>query len=213
MPNSYNDSLKEVTAVDLIYQQLSWVLNRYLSLDPVLVDLLSPLKFKRINLDIRGLPTPFSLYFTSHHIEVSPQIIESQLTIKGGLSTFVLLGLAETSAEKKRYQQQLELEGDLELAQDFHAFWSAIYIDWEGLLGKAITNPLAVIFGKGIGFVRKGCQYSKESLCQTLSEYLQEESLLLPPRQQVNDWVDDIHELRLAVDRLEAKIYHLETLR
>jgi ubiquinone biosynthesis protein UbiJ len=54
-------------------------------------------------------------------------------------------------------------------------------------------------------------EQSVTNLRQDLTEYLQEESKHLPPRQEVEDFFTDISELRDDVERLEIKINSAET--
>jgi ubiquinone biosynthesis protein UbiJ len=60
--------------------------------------------------------------------------------------------------------------------------------------------------------VRRTSHWAAENLktlVSDLSEYLTEEARLLPTRIELDNWTVDVDELRMAVDRIEARLRRL----
>jgi ubiquinone biosynthesis protein UbiJ len=52
--------------------------------------------------------------------------------------------------------------------------------------------------------------YAEQSCAKDINEYIHEEAKWLPAREALQDLFDDIDDLRMDVDRLEARIKHLK---
>ena len=52
-----------------------------------------------------------------------------------------------------------------------------------------------------------------DSLGKDVSEYLQEESRQIPSQHEIKDYLTNVDEIRLAADRVEARIKQLQSIR
>lgn len=107
-------------------------------------------------------------------------------------------------------QGRIEVNGDVTLAQQLQAVINRLEPDWEAALAARIGDVPAHFLGRR---VREAIQWSRrahESLLANVEEYLHEETRTLPPRAELDARFQDIDDLRLAVDRLEARTARLE---
>jgi len=101
----------------------------------------------------------------------------------------------------------LSMKGDVILAQLLQRCFQCndINIDWErcfsDIAGESLGYPLlAALRG-----TRQKVRQIRDHARHRTSDYFQEEIALLPLASEVRDFCDKVDELRLAMDRLEAK--------
>lgn len=100
----------------------------------------------------------------------------------------------------------LVVEGDHESAQLFQKMIFELNIDWEEELSKYTGDIVAT---RAIYYLKQLRSYSTENssaLEQMVVEYLQDEARLLPAAYEMHDFLDAVDDLRLQVDRLDAKL-------
>ncbi|ARN74198.1 ubiquinone biosynthesis accessory factor UbiJ [Oceanicoccus sagamiensis] len=105
---------------------------------------------------------------------------------------------------------ELELHGDSQALISLQKILKQLDIDWEA--------PLASIFGDVIGHqlgrnIRQGFRFGLQALQgikRQVDEYIVEESDLVPPRWQVDHFLNDIDQLAMRTDRLNAQIQKLK---
>ena len=106
---------------------------------------------------------------------------------------------------------ELELHGDSNALIELQKIAKQLDLDWE--------EPLANIFGDVIGHqlgrgLRKSFSLAKHfftSIQRQTSEYIKEESDLLPADWELNRFYNDVDSLKLRTERLEAKLHKLRT--
>ena len=64
-------------------------------------------------------------------------------------------------------------------------------------------------FSNGLRHIYKAYRRTTHSFEKNLTQYLQEEAELLPPREALEDFYQDVDQLRDAVDQCEAKLEQL----
>jgi ubiquinone biosynthesis protein UbiJ len=80
---------------------------------------------------------------------------------------------------------------------------------WEEQLSHITGDIIARQIGNVARLSGKFISDSRNTLEQDVSEYLQEEARLLPTHTEVNDFLEDVDQLRSDVDRLNARIERL----
>lgn len=107
----------------------------------------------------------------------------------------------------------VRIEGDAEIAQGFRDLLSHAHPDLEAeaarYIGEAPAHRVMRVARSLAGFG----QQAIASLAANSAEYLTEESHQLPPRAQVEGFMDEVDRLREAVDRAEARLRLLEARR
>jgi len=115
------------------------------------------------------------------------------------------MGLAANAA-KLLLKGEVEISGDTRLGHQFKNIFSQIDIDWSEPLANLVGDTVAYQLqqsGKKLGGWGKD---TMESVSRSVSEYLQEESRDLVTETELNNFNDEVDQLRNDVDRLQAKI-------
>lgn len=187
---------------------LEKTLNGYLSLDKESAQLLLPLKGKVLALHIKR--PHLSLYFSFEQESLSlsserPEQVNTEIYA----SLFQLMRL-KFRKEKSLVNTELYIKGDVDTAQAFNQVLEKHHIDWEEYLSKIIGD---VASHKMMQLIKKPADFfkrNKEKLRQDIRDYCQEESDLLPSPNEVAYFRQEVDELRLKLDRLEANIHLLK---
>ena len=147
---------------------------------------------------------PFTLAFTVQTTgEVTNAVPEAARDLEVRISPFLLPRLA---AHEEAAYREIEMQGDMELAQEISFLARNLTWDVEEDLSKAIGDIAAhraVAGAKAfLGWGRDAAQRT----AQAAAEYWTEESPLIASRVKVDGFVRDVAELRDAVERLEKRI-------
>jgi len=109
--------------------------------------------------------------------------------------------------------EDVEIEGDTETGQHIRDIMNDLDLDWE----EQIATLVGDVVGHKIGNVVRGAAdwatQTRSTVEQDVSEYLQEESRLLPHREEIGPFLEAVDTLRSDVDRMEARVQRLLTPR
>ncbi|MGM0564654.1 MAG: ubiquinone biosynthesis accessory factor UbiJ [Pseudomonadota bacterium] len=111
----------------------------------------------------------------------------------------------------------VRVEGDVRTAQQFQQLLASLDLDWEEHLAQLLASRFGGQWGdlaaRQVGLLADGLgrwlNRGGRTLQQALRDYLQEEARHLPTRIEVDNFADDVDQLRLSVERLEARIRRL----
>ena len=167
---------------------------------------------KAIALEVRELP--MKLYFLPAADRIAVVTEHSgpvDITVKAPTSALLTAALKRGDAVPKG----IEINGDAETGQVFSRLLKQAELDWEELLSKYVGDVAARQIGN---FARGVLAWGKDTggrLAQDLSEYLQYEAMHLPPRREVEGFLNSVDKLRddaerfaARLDRLRAKTRH-----
>lgn len=100
----------------------------------------------------------------------------------------------------------LKMEGDAVLAQTLQQCFNYADLDWKKLfsdkLGESFGYPVFTLLRKSYEKIRQIHQRGKTQI----TDYLQEDMDYLPLPSEVDAFCEEVDELRLRVDRLEANL-------
>ena len=96
----------------------------------------------------------------------------------------------------------VEIEGDAELVHELTLLMKKFRIDWEELIAKAVGDRVAQQVGSHFRALGDYGADASQRFQSSAIEYLQEELRLLPPHEEVQDFMADVDELRDRVERL-----------
>ncbi|GAC16698.1 ubiquinone biosynthesis accessory factor UbiJ [Aliiglaciecola lipolytica] len=199
-------------AAQLVSSAIERVLNHLLKLDSDSASGLKKLAGKQLSVAVHELPWPLIFNF-SDRVDVLVGMPDEE--VKGdchlALSIATLQKLKDTSQITRLIQNNdLVLEGDLKVAQQFSQLISELEIDWEEQLSQYTGDLVA---HKAFAFGKKlvqNTQAQANRLVATLADAAIEEKRIAAPPILVVDFCDQVNELRSATDRLEAKLNRLE---
>ncbi len=104
----------------------------------------------------------------------------------------------------------IDVIGSTSLLIDLQALFQTIDIDWEDAIearfGNLISHPLA----QGIRQATRFMQQRGATAQRLTAEYLTEELRVIPSRPELEDYYQQVDQLRLAKDRAEATLQHLQ---
>ena len=181
--------------------------NRLLRLDPETLARLGELHGKVIRIDLVGpsktlyiLPSAAGLRLLTEH-DAAPDV-----TLRGELAVFARLAFGAGATPRAG---ELQISGDIELGQRFQRMLHEIDIDWEEHLSHLVGDVLAHRLGRAARGARAWQAQAVRTLGLDVSEYLQEESRVLPTRREVEAFLDAVDTLRARADRLEQRVARL----
>jgi ubiquinone biosynthesis protein UbiJ len=123
------------------------------------------------------------------------------------ISPFLLPRLA---AREEAAFREIEMQGDMELAQEISYLARNLTWDAEEDLSKVVGDIAAHRLFSG---ARSMAQWGREAVLRTAqgaSEYWTEEALLIASRVKVEDFIHGVEKLRDDLERLEKRIEKLE---
>lgn len=194
------------------------VLNQYISMDSTAAAKLAGLSGKAIAIELQGWDFTLYLLPDTQGIQVmSAYAGEADTTIKGTPVALFNMSKGESTAATLR-EQNISIEGDLELGQQFNQFFKQLDIDWEEQLAQAFSKvtseSTADLLAHKLGRVAQGFQQwqpqAKQTLEQNIAEYFQQESQIFPSTEEIESFFGAVDILRNDVDRLEARIQRLQ---
>ncbi len=183
-------------------------LNQYLALDAASKERLAALENKIVQIELHGVDLSLQLFFQERRIQLHWQSSErADLTISGTPLNLLHMGLVPQQRQRF-FAEDVKIEGDLELAQYVLAIFDELEIDWEEISSQYIGDVSAHHLGRFVRGLKKMGQQFQTSFLQNVNEYVHEEINLVPANEALRDFFNEVDDLRMAVDRLEARVAH-----
>lgn len=184
---------------------LQKALNQALALDDQFTSRLPPLQDKIIEVIITPLNVNFFITFDamqlilleSSHRAPDTRIFSSPLGL-------IRLSLLPASKMRSLFHDGIRMEGESETGLALKQLINALDIDWEGHLAHFTGDVIAYQIGS---LVRRGIAFTHQlgdSAERNLTDYLQEELQLLPPKEALQDFFKEIDTLSHDAERLQA---------
>ncbi len=185
--------------------------NWVLQLDPESNSKLKQLQGKVICVDIEGIKKSFYLLAHENEFALDTNVDQqADVTIKGNPVAFASIAIQRTaSMDFEKFG--LQVSGDIELAQEFAALLQQLDIDWEEQLARVVGDFPARKIGNVLRHLSHWKQQASADFALNLGEYLQEERRDLANPGRVNQFINDVDELRADVDRIAKRIQRLTT--
>lgn len=187
-------------------------LNRLLRLDPETLRRLGELDGKRLRLRLAepaGQSWELDLVPSEGGLRLDPASgdPEPDVTIIGTPSVFARLLFSESPPAT---DTELTIRGDLDLGNRFRAILERLDLDWEEQVSHVTGDVVAHALGNAARDLRAWGRESARTLGQDVTEFLQEESRLLAPRDRIESFLADVDRLRAEADRLAQRLARLE---
>ncbi len=189
---------------------LQAAINQALALDNALVKKMRPLNGKILKMVVLPLHLGFFIRFYKGHLELLPEY-EGYVdtTIHSSPLGLIRLSLLPASKVRSLFNDKIRISGDVELGQNVKRLFDELHVDWEGHLAQFTGDVVAHQLGSWFRQGKEMSQHLGASLQTNVTEYLQEELRLFPPREEIDDFFNDVHELTLQAERLQAHINQL----
>lgn len=200
-------SLIDPSMIQKIAPAIEKAINLALSLDPVSQKKLNLLQGCVFELAITA-PTQ-TLFFGSEDgkVIIMPPQENASVCLSG--RAFSLIKLANTQNKTSLFRnKEITISGDAVRAQQIQGLMASIKIDWEGILAALIGDVPAHLIGSSL---RQSVAFGKnvsQSFMTDLEEFVKYEVRLIPSKALAKNNFEAIDQLRLATDRLEARLKH-----
>ena len=195
----------------LFLSAIELAINTWLKLDSETLPRFASLANKIIHLHITGLD--LNLYFlpTTSGIQVLgnyPGTEEGGIvdaTIHGSPIALIRLSTAKNSGETL-LKTDVEIDGDMRVAEKFSTILREVDIDWEEYLSKWVGDIIAHQAGQTSRNTSAWIKESVEAMRMNTGEYLSEEAKLTPADAEIHYYMDQVDYVRMDVDRMQARI-------
>jgi ubiquinone biosynthesis protein UbiJ len=195
---------------ELAYASLEQALNQHLSMDPDARAEIAQLHGKVIGLEIMG--TGQTIYLTP-----GPEMIqlfgsyegEPDCLLQGSPMTIVQLR-SEIPEGATAIPEEMQIQGDLELAEQFCRSLRRVKIDWEQYISQYTGSLIAGEVGKVIGFAGYWRDHIADTLKQDMQELLQHEASFLPGRDEVAKFGSEVTHLSERLEQLKQRVSNIQ---
>ncbi|WP_088331281.1 SCP2 sterol-binding domain-containing protein [Lacimicrobium sp. SS2-24] len=195
-------------APQLLTGGIEMAINNLLSLDPDSPQRLLPLNGKRLQVKLHELPWPLTFAF-SQRVDVLADEQQADCTIV--LSIATLKKMQDISQLSYLIQQQeLSLNGDMHTAQSFSNLVKDLNIDWEEQLSRYTGDVIAHQSFRTARQLHHRLTAKLQRLGDILKDVAMDEKQLAAHPLAVEDFSEQVNDLRSDVARFEARLLQLE---
>ena len=186
---------------------LETVLNGILRLQPELMSAIcTQLSGKTILVQLAGPQLAFILQPGAGGIRITTDTLSPpNLTLRASPAALLKLTQGEWVSSP-----ELEIHGDIQLARLLQTLLQQWDYDWEEWLARAFGDIPAFHLSNMLRSGFAWGQKTAEAVQTNLGEYLQYEAEALPNRHSTQQYLQEVDELRDAVERLDARIARLQ---
>ena len=182
------------------------VINRYLALDPEMLDKLGQFDGKVIKLEMTGINKVLYMLPNRRGIQVLTEYEGSADTVlRGSPVSLFKMGLVSNAANLL-LKGEIEITGDTRLGHQFKNVFSQMDIDWSEPLANLLGDSLAYQIQQSASEFAHWGKQTVKSVSTSFSEYLQEESRDVVTGTELNIFNEAVDQLRNDVDRIQARV-------
>jgi len=190
-------------------EALETSVNQLVKQDPATLEKFSALQGKIIAFELTDLE--LTLYLFPHNEGVQIKYLyegNADTTLQGTALAFVNMSLGD--ATESFFSGDIRIKGEIELGQHFKRIFDQLDLDWEEWL-SSFTGDL--VAHKAGDFIRSFNAWSRDAfniLELDAREYIQDEGQLTPHSAELDDFANNMSQLRNDTARLEARLARLQ---
>jgi ubiquinone biosynthesis accessory factor UbiJ len=186
---------------------LQKAINHALALDDSTPAKIAALHGKVLEVIVTPLAVNFFMRFAQQQLQLLDKYEgQPDTIIHSSPLGLIRLSFLPVSKARSLFNDRIRLSGNVELGEKVKKLFDELDIDWEGHLahftGDVVAYQLGSLFRQGLAFKRQ----LGRSLRSNLTDYLQEELRIFPPREELNDFFSGVDALSLDVERLQARV-------
>jgi len=184
-------------------------LNHALQLDPHSGEQLAQLSGKVLHMHCTNPELELFLFPDANGIKLMGYWDgETTTGISGQAADFANLATASDPAAAL-INGNLELAGDSAPLLELQSILSGLDMDWEAPLVNSFGDVVGHQLAQGLRGLFGWGQQASASFTRQLEEFIHEEARLAPGRQEVEDFYQDLEQLNIRVERLQARLQKL----
>ncbi|NMP16155.1 SCP2 sterol-binding domain-containing protein [Thalassotalea sp. Y01] len=205
-----NDTEATATLDQLMPKQaltalLETLANHLLALDNNTAAALEKLDNRSLTLLINEVGFPLTFHVSNQHINVIANKLNDDCLIATNLDTLIKLKDLEllTSLIKSG---ELDIIGDVKVAQQFAAIQENLDIDWQTLLAERIGDVPTHQLTKLLDWLQRKINFAKQQISEDASEYFLHEARLVVTEPEILDFNQQVAELAKQTDTLQQQL-------
>jgi len=157
---------------------------------------------KIIKISIEDISLELFLNFEEEKISVLTDSDHIDVEISGTLSSFIFYA---STGGSDLFSSKITITGDIESANALNSFFkesNLLRIIIIELIGQKPTSTLFSIFDP----LKNKLKESNESNNESLSNFLKYDINLIPTKQEINDYLDQVDEIKTRTEKLVKKL-------
>jgi len=165
---------------------------------------------KRLQVIVSDLGLNLCLQASSHGVLVTALEEHANCTITTSIKSLNELKQGGSLTQLIK-EDQLDIEGDLKVAQQYAALFESISFDIASEIAKQIGDVPTHLLSKAAKSGLKKAQFAKQQISEDASQWLVHEKKLLPTSFELNDFAKDVEMVSQAFEQLQARFDNLTT--
>ena len=188
-------------------------INKILSLDPATQLKLSRFQGKVLALTMVS-PSPTTATTVFVRIlddEISFSLSEAMpfdACLQGSIADFIALALSSNKSDRL-INSDIDLSGDSEFAIALTGLIENLDLDWEALISPLVGGLLAHQLGSGVRSLMRWGKQTFNTQKVAIKDYLETEAGQLASAEKINDFANEVDDVKMAADRLSARFEQL----
>ncbi len=173
--------------------------------------LLVPLSGKAVKIHIDPPGLDIVMCFSEQGIQILENYpAEADVELSGSPVAFGMMSF-NGRPTRALFSGEVSMTGDSQVGHHFQQLFESLNIDWQQQLSRIIGTHAAQRITDFIGQGKQWFAETGDAMQEDVSEYLQEESKLLPAQAEADMLFDDVDQLRTDFDRIEARAKRLQS--
>ena len=186
-----------------VYKAIETALNRYLSLDSDTQRYRQPLIGKVIQLDVVGLGLQIIFVFHQQRVELCSEFAaDADVVIRGAPVSLAAVASGRTGL----MQSGIVIDGDVDTANRFSQLFERMDIDWDEHIATVVGDNPAHLFGRLRSGAADWLLRAQTGMQHNVADYLRDETQNLPHQWELDEFIEDVDNLRDRVDKLLQKV-------
>ncbi len=160
------------------------------------------LKNKLIKINFKDVEKSIFLSFNDDNVQIINTADKFDVEISGNLSSFLFYSL---SKDKELFANKINISGDVESANSLNELFKNTDILRSlmfEMFGQKLSSTIFSILDPLENTIGKSSEKYKESL----SEYMKYDMEIIPTKDEINNYLDEVDEIKSRTERLKQKI-------
>lgn len=193
-------------------ERIQSFINNVLLQDEQTSTAVSNLAGKVIKLEISGPDISLFVKFEQQGMVIETEHdTKPNVIIRARPSTYIGL-LLNRDEKTMTFTPDMEISGDTNLAQRFQQILRDMEIDWEEHLSHWVGDTAAHKLGRVFKQSRELLMEVHRTVRMDVSEYLRYEKNMLPDREEIEEYISAVDDLRNDAERLQIRISRLQKI-
>ncbi len=186
------------------------ILSALVDSDPHIQKALNQFSGKAIQIAVSNPGFNVCLVFDEDNIRLNSLDAEAHgiptdAVIRGTLQELLRL-LLDKSSSTSLVASDIEVSGDTQLVQDLFTTMNRLDLEWGDYLAPFIGDIATQELDRAAKSSNAWFQEARVNVHRNIDEYLKEEIRLFPHQNELNNFRDGVDDLRLRLDRLQARL-------